>query len=66
MVDTHARPTTDQSVEVMMPLEVDSVFNQQCLQIPDLMIGNVLPLCQQDLACHVQITHKFHKLQYSE
>lgn len=39
-----ARSTANQSVEVVVPFEIDGVIDQKCLQIPDLMVGNILEI----------------------
>jgi hypothetical protein len=40
--DVHSCTAVDKSVQVIVLLEVHRVFDQECFQVPDLVVGNIL------------------------
>jgi len=64
VVDVYSCPAVNQSVQVIVLLKVDRVFNQKGLQVPYLMVCNVLLTINM---CNTRIfaaqTYEFHSLQ---
>jgi len=66
VVNVYSCPAINQSVQVIMLLEVDRIINQKRLQVPYLMVRNILLIIN---VCNTHIcsaTYEFHGLQDAE
>lgn len=65
--DVYPWSTTDKSVQVVVSLKVDRFFNKRCLQIPDLMVCNILDVSVESKLSNLEtITYQLHSLEHTK